>query len=137
MHGNFIDGSSIPQSAVICTLEDNKDELPVTIPVVVTLMFMAGFIFCGTLLFAMWEKNWDYVERSYFCFITLSTIGFGDFVPGTSVDSWHNGGKQVMCTLYLLFGLATVAMCFELTLAQVRETCRSIGEKIGIVQSEM
>lgn len=137
MHGDFIDESAIPQSAVICTLEDDRDKPPVTIPVVVTLMFMAGYIFCGTLLFAMWGKNWDYVEGSYFCFITLSTIGFGDFVPGMSVDSWHNDGKKVMCSLYLLFGLATVAMCFELMQAQVRETCRSIGERIGILQSEM
>lgn len=137
MHGDFIDESAIPQSAVICTLEDDRDKPPVTIPVVVTLMFMAGYIFCGTLLFAMWGKNWDYVEGSYFCFITLSTIGFGDFVPGMSVDSWHNDGKKVMCSLYLLFGLATVAMCFELMQAQVRETCRSIRERIGILQSEM
>ena len=27
------------------------------------------------------RQKWDFLNSIYFCFITLSTIGFGDFVP--------------------------------------------------------
>ena len=26
-------------------------------------------------------QKWDFLNSIYFCFVTLSTIGFGDFVP--------------------------------------------------------
>ena len=29
-------------------------------------------------------EGWSPIEGAYFSFITLSTIGFGDFVPGSS-----------------------------------------------------
>lgn len=29
------------------------------------------------------QEGWTYSQAIYYCFITLSTIGFGDFVAGT------------------------------------------------------
>lgn len=48
------------------------------------------YILLGASLFKAWE-NWDYLDGSYFCFISLSSIGFGDLVPGTAVSftSFH------------------------------------------------
>ena len=36
------------------------------------------------LVFSNVEK-WDLLEGLYFCFVTLSTIGFGDYVAGKKV----------------------------------------------------
>lgn len=32
----------------------------------------------------MVTEEWDYIEGLYYSFITISTIGFGDFVAGES-----------------------------------------------------
>lgn len=53
----------------------------VNVPISLTLCMMSIYILIGAVVFCMWE-NPDYVKWSYFCFVTLSTIGFGDIVPG-------------------------------------------------------
>lgn len=45
-----------------------------------------SYIVWGALLFGRWE-DWNYLDGSYFCFISLSSIGFGDLVPGERVVS--------------------------------------------------
>ncbi|KAI8442544.1 hypothetical protein MSG28_006005 [Choristoneura fumiferana] len=42
------------------------------------------YIMFGSMIFGLWE-NWDQLDGAYFCFISLSSIGFGDFVPGERV----------------------------------------------------
>lgn len=68
--------------------------------------------------------------------LTRSFIaGFGDLVPGDSVIS--EGGSQeklVMCSLYLLFGMALIAMCFNLMQEEVIHKVRTCGRRIGILK---
>ncbi|KAF8572402.1 hypothetical protein P879_00440 [Paragonimus westermani] len=53
----------------------------VTVPISLTVFMMTVYILIGATVFTFWESE-DYVKWAYFCFITLSTIGFGDIVPG-------------------------------------------------------
>jgi len=80
------------------------------------------------------KAEWDVLVGSYFCFVTLSTIGFGDFVPGTSLDAWSSTPKLVLCSLYVVCGLALLAMCFDLMQDQVRQVCRDIANRLGLVK---
>ena len=52
-----------------------------------TLIFMLVMLFLGAILYSETE-HWSFVDGVYFCFVTFSTIGFGDLVP--------NGGTRIL-----------------------------------------
>ncbi|VDL74980.1 unnamed protein product [Nippostrongylus brasiliensis] len=64
--------------------------------------------------------------------MSRSTIGFGDIVPGQALDEGSQE-KLVVCALYLLFGMALIAMCFKLMQDDVVQKARWLGQKIGIL----
>jgi hypothetical protein len=43
-------------------------------------MFLASWLVLGTVVYALAE-GWNPVESLYFCVMTISTIGYGDFTP--------------------------------------------------------
>ncbi|EEC11531.1 acid-sensitive two pore domain K+ channel dTASK-7, putative, partial [Ixodes scapularis] len=93
---------------------DFEERPRVTVPILLCMTIISGYICGGAVLFSIWE-DWNYLDGSYFCFVTLSTIGFGDLVPGdTVVSDSGSQEKLVICSLYLLVGLALIAMCFNL-----------------------
>ncbi|XP_033252425.1 TWiK family of potassium channels protein 18-like [Drosophila miranda] len=63
-------------------IRGSTDEI--TVPLTVCIFVMVGYILWGALLFGRWE-DWNYWDGSYFCLISLSSIGFGDLVPGDRV----------------------------------------------------
>lgn len=47
------------------------------VPITIILLILTTYICIGTVIFSLWE-NWSIVDGAYFCFVTLSTIGFGN-----------------------------------------------------------
>ena len=104
------------------------------------ILFIAG----GAVLFSIWE-DWNFFDGAYYSFITLSTIGFGDIVPGQSLDegsqeklivktqNFRKSFDLKVCALYLLFGMALIAMCFKLMQDDVVQKARWLGQRIGII----
>ena len=75
------------------------------------------------------------LKIAYFCFITLSTIGFGDIVPGDSIklrQDFEGSAQILFCCIYLIFGLALIAMSFNLVQEQVILKMRKICESLGM-----
>ncbi|XP_062568037.1 TWiK family of potassium channels protein 7-like [Saccostrea cucullata] len=116
-------------------LSDIETVSDTRVPVYVCFLLVIAYILLGTVLFSLWE-TWDPFTAGYFCFITLSTIGFGDVVPGHSLENWASPAKRVTCSLYLLFGLTLISMCFSLMVDHVREISRRFGQWIGLLQRE-
>lgn len=116
--------------------EDEYEKPVVTVPITLCLLILTGYIILGASIFMVWE-GWSFLDSSYFCFVTLSTIGFGDLVPGDNVISNDNSQeKLVLCSLYLLVGMAVIAMCFNLMQEEVIHKVRNFGMKIGIIKAQ-
>ncbi|VDD80650.1 unnamed protein product, partial [Mesocestoides corti] len=65
----------------------------------IVTMFLPAYIFM------IIEPDWTYIDAIYFCFISLTTIGFGDLVPGG--DNSHNPAREfykIASIVYLLGG---------------------------------
>jgi hypothetical protein len=45
------------------------------------IVFLFLYLAAGAGLFMLWEEDWSFFEGFYFCFVTMTTIGFGDLVP--------------------------------------------------------
>lgn len=55
---------------------DDEFNLPISVAIIILL----AYIFIGATLYYLWE-SWSFFESFYFVFISMSTIGFGDYVP--------------------------------------------------------
>ncbi|XP_049829106.1 TWiK family of potassium channels protein 7-like [Schistocerca gregaria] len=105
------------------------------VPVWLVLVVLTGYICLGAAIFARWE-DWSFLDGAYFCFITLSTIGFGDLVPGKSLRTFQQRAELqlVACCAYLLLGLVLIAMSFSLVQAEVVARCRQAAASLGLLK---
>ena len=115
--------------------DDDLDEKKITVPLTITMIVIGGYIFGGAVLFGLWE-GWDWLQSAYFCFITLSTIGFGDVVPGTDFENPQAQAQLMLGSVYVLFGMAILSMCFSLMQDEILSKARWLGQKIGILDKD-
>ncbi|XP_023159943.2 putative GPI-anchored protein pfl2 [Drosophila hydei] len=109
--------------------DDYNEESQRQVPISLVLFILMCYICVGTVIFALWE-NWSLVDGAYFCFVTLSTIGYGDFVPARS----FNGPELQLyaCCAYLLLGLVLVAMSFSILETQLMWKCKRIAVRLKL-----
>lgn len=104
------------------------------VPIWLCVFLVVSYILGGAFLFMRWE-TWAFLDSAYFCFITLTTIGFGDFVPAKRVK--QNAEVSIaLCSLYLLFGIALLAMSFNLVQEEVIANVKSVAKRLGIIKDD-
>ncbi len=57
-------------------------------------------VLTGTLFYWRFE-DWTVIESLYFCIVTLTTVGYGDFSPTTA-------GTQIFTIVYILTGFGVL-----------------------------
>jgi uncharacterized membrane protein len=85
------------------------------------------------------------LDGAYFCVVSLLTIGFGDFVPGNSYiyrtvaadskEADEAKAKQIICSVYILLGMAIVAMCLNLMQEKIVSRVRTLARRAGLIRS--
>ncbi|XP_075704404.1 potassium channel subfamily K member 18 [Rhinoderma darwinii] len=93
-----------PASLNFDKLGEELDQLDV--PILVIIFVVVAFIMLGAFIFPLWEK-WSTLEAFYFCFITLTTIGFGDVFP-------EHPNFFLLLSVYTVMGMAIICMAFKL-----------------------
>lgn len=79
-----------------------------------TGMLSTCIITTGAAVFSRYE-GWSYFESFYYCFITLTTIGFGDYVALQNDNALiSKPGYVALSLVFILFGLAVVAASINL-----------------------
>ncbi|XP_023212137.1 potassium channel subfamily K member 6-like, partial [Centruroides sculpturatus] len=82
--------------------------------IVIGTLIVAFLFILPSVLFTYLEPNWDFLDSFYFCYISLTTIGLGDLVPGESLGLDYNNLYKVFTSVYLLVGLTFMVMFLSL-----------------------
>ncbi|KAJ8321615.1 hypothetical protein KUTeg_000086 [Tegillarca granosa] len=80
----------------------------------VTMNLSTIILTTGALAFSTFE-GWDYVESLYYCFITLTTIGFGDYVALQKNNMVQEQPHYfAFSILFILVGLTVISAAMNL-----------------------
>ncbi|XP_008428099.1 potassium channel subfamily K member 1b [Poecilia reticulata] len=77
------------------------------------MLAVSCFFLIPAAIFSALEENWNFLESFYFCFISLSTIGLGDYVPGEAANQKFRELYKVGITVYLILGLIVMLVVLE------------------------
>lgn len=116
------------------------------------ILFLCIYLALGAALFLLFEDGWTFFDGYYFCFITMTTIGFGDLVPGARdnfcfhslfillprpalFDELHclpvKPNYMLFCTVYILIGLALTSTIIELVRRQYAQSWQQLQALSG------
>ncbi|CAB1316110.1 unnamed protein product [Coregonus sp. 'balchen'] len=96
------------------------------------LLGIAIFVAVPTLVFQEVEK-WTLLEASYFVVITLTTVGFGDYVAGDSGDGGKDHWYKPLVWFWILLGLAY----FASILSMIANWLRVLSKKTRAEMEEL
>ena len=89
----------------VSTDGDGDGDLPEPISLERNLLMIVGgltamilFYLAGATIFIIWE-DWSLFNAFYFCFVTMTTIGFGDMTPSIS----GRGGTWLLVMFIVVF----------------------------------
>jgi len=106
------------------TINDNQ-EFHLTLKNVFSMV--TTYLAAGAVLFSLWEE-WSLFESFYYCFVTLTTIGLGDYVPRNMHHTVFFGG-------YIIVGLVLVIMLFSAIEEEITKRLDKIKQMVGLVEN--
>lgn len=91
-------------------LGDDMDNLDV--PFFLILFVVFAYVFAVGMILPLWETELNGFDAFYFCFITVTTIGFGDIVP-------KHPNYFMLTSLFIISGMAIMSMAFKLSQSRI------------------
>lgn len=81
--------------------------------IILSVLVVILFLFVPAAIFNVIESSWSFLDAFYFCFISLCTIGLGDYVPGEQDNQWLRQLYKVSVAFYLLLGLMAMLLVLQ------------------------
>lgn len=98
---------------------DDEFNLPCSLAFFILVLYMLG----GATFFTL-SEGWEFFDAFYFVFVSMSTIGFGDYVPNHPM-------RMMASIIYLIFGLSLTSMCINVVQVKLSDSFRHASAKIG------
>ncbi|CAF3165015.1 unnamed protein product [Rotaria socialis] len=114
--------------------EDSWNRIRSRVPAVVGFSIIVGYLYLGAFMFHNTE-GWTMTTSIYFCYIALSTIGFGDYVPGMTPGPTESY-RFMAASVYIVIGLAILGMSFDLIKDSIVDQFAWCSKKFGAVTLE-
>ncbi|XP_067883934.1 potassium channel subfamily K member 5a isoform X2 [Heterodontus francisci] len=77
----------------------------------------------------MVTEGWSYIEGLYYSFITISTIGFGDFVAGVDPNADYHILYRYFVELWIYLGLAWLSLFFNWKVSMFVQAHKAIKKR--------
>ena len=91
-----------------------NEEVSETNVIIITMGQGLLVLTAGAAAFSHYEK-WNYINSFYYCFITLTTIGFGDYVALQKNNDLQQKPHYVTFSIvFILFGLTVISAAMNL-----------------------
>lgn len=74
-------------------------------PLATLLSLLAMVVGAGTVFFR-WVEGWTWIDSYFFTVVTLSTVGYGNLVPGTDLG-------KIGTTVLIFFGIGIFALAIQ------------------------
>ncbi|KAH9398840.1 Potassium channel sub K member 1 [Tyrophagus putrescentiae] len=85
--------------------------------ILITFILFLTLILLPSFIFLQLEPDWTFLDSFYYCFITITTVGLGDYVPAQSVALIDSRPFYLLGTvLYMYFGLCMIMLWIALVL---------------------
>lgn len=91
-------------------LGEDMDKLDV--PFFLILFIVFAYVLLVGLILPQWETEMSVFDAFYFCFITVTTIGFGDIVP-------KHPNFFMLTSFLIISGMAIMSMAFKLSQSKI------------------
>ncbi|CAJ0926722.1 unnamed protein product [Ranitomeya imitator] len=113
-----------------CLLRKGMKKKKAKILTIIFFLMSGVLLFLGIppLVFTATEK-WTYREGVYYAFISLSTIGFGDYVVGSG-HSPPFEGYRALVYFWIIFGLAWLSLLLNLLTSLLKDTEKKIEKDL-------
>ncbi|XP_069743861.1 potassium channel subfamily K member 5a [Narcine bancroftii] len=74
-------------------------------------------------------EGWSYIDGLYYSFITISTIGFGDFVAGVDPNASYHALYRYFVELWIYLGLAWLSLFFNWKVSMLVQAHKAIKKR--------
>ena len=98
--------------SVLSCMRVQRSHLHIAFALLSTLVVLVIFFLIPAAVYSHIE-NWSYLNAFYYCFISLTTVGLGDYVPGDAEYQEYRHLYKICSIVYLLMGVLTMVWLLE------------------------